>query len=240
MRNNPLLALVAAVALTAALAITVGGDPAPESSAYAAAPRDLVISSTSTTIDLVIAADEVKALVLSATEVALTEEAANATTTTTTIASTTTTTAAAAAKPNPSSPTTTQPPATTTSTAATQTGQFRSDYEAEFRGLINSLRASKGLPALTNEGSLASTARSWAKHMSDNDELAHHSVGSLLPPWHAAGENIGVGGSVSAIFNALAASGGHLSVMLGDYTHFGVGVYQDADGTLWTSHVFTR
>lgn len=239
MRNNPLLALVAAVALTAALAITVGGDPAPESTAYAAVPRGLAISSTSTTIDLVITEDEVKALVLSAIEVALTEEAANSTTTTTAISQATTTTAAP--KPRPS-PTTTSPQATTTTTTR-PTGVepgFRSGSESEFRSLINSLRSSNGLGTLTSDGSLNARARDWAKRMSDEGKLMHSNLTSLLPPWSAAGENVGVGGSVSSIFSSLKSSSGHLSTMKGNYTHFGVGVYQDSAGTLWTVHVFTR
>lgn len=76
--------------------------------------------------------------------------------------------------------------------------------------------------------------------MADADKLMHSSLGSLLPPWTAAGENVGMGGSVSSIFSSLKASSAHLSNMLGDYTHFGVGVYQDSSGRLWTVHIFTR
>lgn len=246
LRNNPLLALVAAVALTAALAITVGGDPAPESVPQAAAPPVPVITSTSTTIDLEISEDEVKALVLSAGEVELTEEAANASTTTTippttTTTAVTTTTKPAAGQPRPS-PTTTAPPATTTTTAAPEGVEpgFRSGAESEFRSLVNSLRSSNGKSALSSDGSLNARARDWAKRMSDEGKLMHSNLSSLLPPWSAAGENVGTGGSVSVIFNSLKGSSGHLSTMLGDFTHFGVGVYMDTAGVLWTVHVFTR
>jgi uncharacterized protein YkwD len=54
------------------------------------------------------------------------------------------------------------------------------------------------------------------------------------------GENVGVGGSVSSIFGGLTNSAGHNANMLGDFTHFGVGVWVDASGAIWTTHVFTR
>jgi uncharacterized protein YkwD len=28
--------------------------------------------------------------------------------------------------------------------------------------------------------------------------------------------------------------------MLGDFTHLGVGVWVDASGAIWTTHIFTR
>ncbi|MGA8039539.1 MAG: CAP domain-containing protein, partial [Acidimicrobiia bacterium] len=62
----------------------------------------------------------------------------------------------------------------------------------------------------------------------------------LLPPWSAAGENVGTGGSVGSIFDALVGSSGHRANMLGDYTHMGVGVFVDGAGRLWAVHLFTR
>jgi uncharacterized protein YkwD len=54
------------------------------------------------------------------------------------------------------------------------------------------------------------------------------------------GENVGVGGSVSSIFSGLTNSSGHNANMLGDFTHLGVGVWVDASGAIWTTHIFTR
>lgn len=76
--------------------------------------------------------------------------------------------------------------------------------------------------------------------MGQNGSLDHSDIGSLLPPWNAAGENIGVGGSVAVIFDALVGSSGHRANMLDDWTHMGIGVWRDSDGNLWTCHVFTR
>ena len=176
------------------------------------------------------------------------EARSTSTTTTTTLAPSTTVAQAAAAAPSTSSgsgsaPATTAPPQTTPTTQPPPpppSGSFNSGMESDFYGRINSLRASKGLPGLSANGSLASHARSWAKYMADRGGLAHSNIGSLVPPWSSVGENVGQGGSVGGIFGALAGSSVHLSNMLGNFTHVGVGVYVDAGGTIWTAHVFAR
>ncbi len=75
--------------------------------------------------------------------------------------------------------------------------------------------------------------------MAGQGSLSHSDLGRFLPPWSAAGENVGMGGSVSSLFDALKASPGHRANMLGGYTHFGVGVWVDGSGNLWTTHIFT-
>lgn len=185
-----------------------------------------------------------------AQEPELIEEALASTTSTTTPATTTTTTTpttttspptttspSSGSSDTPTSTTTTEPPATTTTTTA---GGFVGSAENEFASNINSYRSSNGLPALSRNGSLDSYARSWAKQMAANGELSHSDVGSLLGQWSAVGENIGVGYSVSALFGAFVDSPTHESNIVGDFTHMGIGVYQDADGALWTTHVFAR
>ena len=70
--------------------------------------------------------------------------------------------------------------------------------------------------------------------------LAHSNLNSLVPPWSGAAENVGRGGSPSGIFGMLKGSPGHRANMLGDYTHVGIGVWMDSNGTIWTAHVFAR
>lgn len=96
------------------------------------------------------------------------------------------------------------------------------------------------MASLSRDGSLDSYARNWAQRLAQNGGLSHSNISALIPPWNAAGENVGVGGSVSAIFDALVASPGHAANMQGDFTHMGIGVYRDSSGALWTAHVFTR
>jgi uncharacterized protein YkwD len=76
--------------------------------------------------------------------------------------------------------------------------------------------------------------------MATSGDLSHSNIGSLLGEWSSVGENVGYGGSVGGIFDALVASSGHRANILGDFTHVGVGAYRDAGGTLWTAHVFAR
>jgi uncharacterized protein YkwD len=142
-----------------------------------------------------------------------------------------------------SAPPTTQPRvAVTTATAPPPESASgpNADFESQFASRINAFRTSSGLSDLTRDGSLDSRARAWAERMADKGGLSHSDLGSLLPPWSAAGENVGTGGSVKSVFGALAGSSGHKANMLGDYTHFGTGVWVGSDGTIWTAHVFTR
>lgn len=190
-----------------------------------------------------------KVLELRAREPELIEEARVSTTSTTSSSTTstapaTTTTAASAtttaSQTGSTSPSTTQAPTTTTTTTATATGQFLSGAESEFASLINSYRGSKDHPSLSRSGSLDAYARSWAEKMAKDGSLSHSDIGSLLGQWSSVGENVGVGGSVSALFDAFVNSPNHQSNIVGDFTHMGIGVYQDSDGTLWTVHVFAR
>lgn len=174
--------------------------------------------------------DEVTSQVSTTTTVAQPKKSGKKKTTTT--QATTTTTSPPTTSPPTTSPTTTSPPSTNEG--------FVSSAESEFASLINSYRSSKGLDKLSRDGSLNSYARSWAKHMAQTGDLTHSNISTLLPPWSAVGENIGKGGAVDPIFEALVASGSHLENMVGDFTDFGIGVYRDSKGTLWTCHVFAR
>ncbi|MGB8361622.1 MAG: CAP domain-containing protein [Acidimicrobiia bacterium] len=157
------------------------------------------------------------------------------TTTTTTAPPATTATTAASSGKAKSSPTTSPP----TTKASAQAG-YLSSAESDFASKINSYRSANGMASLKRDSSLNSYARSWAKKMGQSGNLSHSNIASLLPPWSSAGENVGTGGSVKAIFGALESSSGHRANMLGDFTHFGVGVWRDGSGVLWTAHVFTR
>lgn len=241
LRRSPALALVAALALTFGLVFVTSGSPSPHDPGNPEL-TSAIADPTTTTLDLEVSDDEIKALVLSAPEVRLTQEAATSTTTSSTSSTTSTTSTTVAPQPQQQTKAKTKPqPSTTTTTApapSTNSG-FRSDYESDFRSRINSVRSSNGLSSLSSEGSLNARARDWAKQMAANGGLSHSNISSLVPPWSAAGENVGLGGSVGSIFNSLAGSSGHLQNMLSDaFTHVGVGVWVDESGRLWTAHVF--
>jgi uncharacterized protein YkwD len=170
---------------------------------------------------------------------------ARLTPTTTTTATTTTTTLALATTAAPTTtqapaeqPPETQPKEPAPPPPATE-GGFNAGYESAFASSINSYRSSQGLAGLSRNGSLDAEARAWAKRMAERGDLSHSELGRFIPPWSAAAENVGRGGSVSSLFDALTASSGHRANMLGGYTHFGIGVWVDGSGSLWTAHVFT-
>lgn len=187
-----------------------------------------------------------------AKEPELIQEALVSTTTTTTVPPTTTTTTLAPTTTSPesesggSSPTTTSPRSTTTTeppttTTTAQPGGFVGSAENEFASSINSYRSSNGLASLSRNGSLDSYARSWAKQMAALGGITHsENLDSLLGQWASVGENIGVGYSVGSLFDAFVDSDRHESTIVGKFTHMGIGVYQDADGAMWTTHVFAR
>ena len=233
MRRTHVLALSVALLGTAAVAAVVGGEPADNDPGN---PEliSAVAESTTTTLDLEVSVDEVRAIVLSGVEEALTEEAVERSSTTT--SSTTSTTVA----PKPTAKTSKKSSPTTTAPPAQPQGGIDAACESDFRGRVNSLRASNGLSSLSSNGSLKSRARSWAQRMAEAGSLSHSNISSLIPPWVAAGENVGMGGSVGSIFSSLTASGGHLHNMVGDWTDLGVGCWADGSGVLWTTHVFAR
>jgi uncharacterized protein YkwD len=136
----------------------------------------------------------------------------------------------------PPPPVTTVPP---TTTAPPPAGTFNAAAESDFVGRINGLRGSVGLGALGVNGELSNHARWWAQQMATTGNFAHSDIGILLDPWTMVGENIGYGGSVESIFNALVNSSGHYANMVeSKYTALGVGVFVDASGRMWTAHVF--
>ncbi|HSM45471.1 MAG TPA: CAP domain-containing protein [Acidimicrobiia bacterium] len=249
MTRNRFFAFVAVAALsTAAAAMIWSGRQSPDPVAIESLRTAVPTTSGPDTTAMVF---DMTAITLE--EALIREAAAEATeaSTTTTLPPSTTTTAGptttapdAPATTSGSSPTTTAAPSPTTTAATTPPSTIETGYvssaESEFANRIASYRSANGEDALTRDGSLDSYARSWAKAMAESGQLSHSNVASLMPPWKAAGENVGMGGSVGGIFDALASSSGHRTNMLSDFSNLGVGVYRAADGALWTAHVFTR
>ncbi|MDY7105120.1 MAG: CAP domain-containing protein, partial [Actinomycetota bacterium] len=142
--------------------------------------------------------------------------------------------------PAPAPPTTAAPPPTTAPPAPrTVAAASPSAAEGQFLALVNQVRAGAGLPALRLDGTLQGAARSQAQRMAGSGNLVHQNLAVLLGPFRTVGENVGYGPNVSVIHNALVNSPGHFANMVkGDFTSIGIGVSVDANGTMWTSHVF--
>lgn len=230
------LALTAVISAVAAIALYPSDYPSlsPESHS------DALFASTTTT------APDFGALVASGVSNGLPEEERDLTdeamtrATSTTTSSTTSTTIPATTTTQSSGGGESSSPSTTQAPPPASDPGINSSAESSFASSINSFRGSNGLGALSRDSGLDSYARAWAKRLAEDGSLSHSNIGSLLPPWSAVGENVGVGPSVASIFNALVDSPGHKANMLGDFTHMGVGVYEDSRGALWTAHVFTR
>jgi cysteine-rich secretory family protein len=112
--------------------------------------------------------------------------------------------------------------------------------EQQFVAKINELRASKGLSQLTVDPNLTAIARNWAQSMAAAGDISHNpSLKDLVTSnWSRLGENVGVGGNVSQLFDAFVASPHHYANLIDPlWTKVGVGVVMSGT-TMYTSHEF--
>jgi hypothetical protein len=111
--------------------------------------------------------------------------------------------------------------------------------EGDFVARTNSLRASKGLPGLSVNGTLAAKARNWAEHMAAVGAISHSNLADGAPSeWQRLGENVGRGPSVDSIHGALVASPDHYANLTDPgFQSIGVGVV-NANGTYYVAEVF--
>ena len=115
-----------------------------------------------------------------------------------------------------------------------------SGTESQFISDTNSARASHGLRHYSVSGDMTAVARRWAAHMAAHHELAHNpSFTSQVCCWSHIGENVGVGGSASAIQQAFMGSYVHRSNILSStYTEVGIGTARGSDGQLYVDELF--
>ncbi len=156
----------------------------------------------------------------------VTTVAPSPTTTTTTAPTVITTTTTA-----PTVTTTTSTSAPTTTVAPPPAGDTA--FASALVSLANAAREAEGLPPLAVSGSLTAYAQAWAVHLAETTSLSHTNVGSLLGAWSTVGENVAAGQpSPAAMHAAWMASSGHRANILNPaFTHIGVGVVIDANGT---------
>lgn len=121
------------------------------------------------------------------------------------------------------------------------TTQWDTTSEGGFLRLINQERTSRGKNALKIYWDLEDDARAHSLEMDGAGRIYHNpELGSVTRAgyWSKLGENVGVGGSVDSLHAAFMNSPGHRDNILGDYTHVGIGVYND--GTIWVTVVFMK
>lgn len=116
--------------------------------------------------------------------------------------------------------------------------------------LLNQDRASNGLSALTLDPELCRIARIKSTDMYQNNYFAHESptlgnAGDLLRSngykFSGWGENIAHHANVTKAQAAFMSSDGHRKNILGSqWTKFGIGVCQDANGFIYETQIFVR
>ena len=108
-------------------------------------------------------------------------------------------------------------------------------------GWMNTARSNYGSVALYRGHRLREMADEHSKKMASAGQIFHTaSLGSKLRfvSWNVAGENVGVGGSMRALFDAFMKSEVHRDNILGrGYRRVGIGVYAH-DGYLWVTLIF--
>lgn len=111
--------------------------------------------------------------------------------------------------------------------------------ESDFVIRINSLRASRGVAPLGVHSVLTAKAEAWAQHMADTGCLCHSNLpDGVSVGWRKLGENIGRGGSVASLHDALVNSPLHYANMVdGSFNWVGVGVAYGG-GSMWVAEVF--
>jgi uncharacterized protein YkwD len=113
--------------------------------------------------------------------------------------------------------------------------------ESELFEATNRLRAEQGLPAYAQQDALVDQARAFASTMAERGKLGHSNPSTWDVAWTAAGENVGAGPSVGAIFTELAGSEGHRANLISTkFTHMAVGTAQASDGKVYVVQLFWR
>ena len=113
--------------------------------------------------------------------------------------------------------------------------------EASFVGQVNAMRTEQGLATLAVDGELTAIAREWAATMADGAGLSHNPnlEEQVQAAWTRLSENVGYGSDVEEIMDDFRGSTTHVGHILdAGMTRLGVGVVQDTQGDLWTTHVF--
>jgi uncharacterized protein YkwD len=110
--------------------------------------------------------------------------------------------------------------------------------------MINSSRASAGLPALKTRADLSSYADSHTARMMAKGTIFHSSdaqMRKMTTGWSLLGENVGMGpDDVGILHRAFMDSSSHRANILGDFAYVGVGAAVADDGILYVTVEFMR
>ncbi len=110
---------------------------------------------------------------------------------------------------------------------------------AQYEATVNSLRQSRGLQPLSSGPRLTRLAQKHSRKMAKQHRLVHSDLQRLLGGGiHAAGENVGFGGSLDQVHQAFLQSPAHAGNLLaGKWRETGIGVYKQG-GRIWITQIF--
>jgi uncharacterized protein with LGFP repeats len=126
--------------------------------------------------------------------------------------------------------------------AAAASANVDAGAEQDFTSRLNSARAAAGLPGLAVASDLVANARMHAEWMGRNNTLAHNSnLAQQITNWQMLGENVGYGGSVASIHDALMNSPGHrANILHTEFNQVGIGTWVAPTGRIWVTQVFRK
>lgn len=116
---------------------------------------------------------------------------------------------------------------------------------------VNRLRQEAGLSALIWDAALARVAQLKAQDMAERQYFSHNSPTYGMPfgmmerfglEFSAAGENLAFGQSTAAqvVEDWMLSPGHRANILSPSFTHMGIGMAQDADGTRFWAQMFTH
>ena len=116
-----------------------------------------------------------------------------------------------------------------------------STKELDFISSTNATRASVGAQPVAMNMSLWMKAGAWSIKMAGDQRLSHSNLPDSNPyQWRSLGENVGVGGDLPSIYNALIHSPGHYAnIVNGNFQYIGVGIYFDGS-RYWVTQEFMQ
>jgi uncharacterized protein YkwD len=114
-----------------------------------------------------------------------------------------------------------------------------SGEEATFAGMVNDVRAHRGLTDLRLRERLSSIARRHSHRMAARGELFHSNLRRTFRafPYRVVAENVGYAGSLDQLLQAFLDSRPHRRTLLRTWRMTGVGV-EWRDGRVWVTQVF--
>ena len=122
-----------------------------------------------------------------------------------------------------------------------------SSFELEVLDLVNGYRIENGLSELDILDESSRQAENHNLHMLEEGEVCHDGFPNRYSALvdavsaKAVSENVAFGyRSSEAVVNAWIKSEGHRENMLGNHTHFGISISQDAEGKFYFTNIFVR